>query len=209
MRKIPHNIDQFKDYTVSEMLKYIRETEHKYAYLYDIFSYKFDMKYDTATKRRELYNKLSLASLSQFADTYQFVDNKLHEELEEVWISKSLEQYTDVIQATEKVLLTNNEAKYWTLDNLEDLHLLGKMNDNEYKLCTRMTQILQTILASNMMHIKFNSFEECDVFVNFLDYAKRETKDVHIPRLLKLPDSHVMKLINKYNSLHDKLMGLA
>lgn len=207
-REIPYKYNEFKDYTVGDMLKYIRNAENKFGYLYDIFSYKFDMEYNTEAKRRELYNRLSLASLSEFTDTYIFTDSKLHIELEEIWINKSLEQYKDVIEFTEQLLSSNDNTRYWTLARLDNLHKQGRINVNEYNLCTRMTQILQTILATNMMHMKFNSFDECDIAVSFMDFARRETKGVYIPRLLKLSDDKVMQLINKYNRLHEQLMEI-
>ena len=76
MREKPHNMEQFEAYEVGDMLKYIKAADNKHLYLYEIFSYKFDDKYNTLDKKIELFNNMSLAALNKFSDTYIPVDIK-------------------------------------------------------------------------------------------------------------------------------------
>lgn len=207
MREIPYNYDKFKDYSVGDMFKYIIETEDKYSYLYDIFSYKFDEKYNTVAKRTEVFEKLSLSSLSRFANTYKSIDNKLDATLEEIWTNKSLEQYKEVIQATEEVLFANSSTRCWSVCNLDLLNMFeGRLTGKQFEMHAKMIQIFQTLLVTNLMYIEFDSFEKCNIVVDFMDYINRETKGAHIPKLLRLSDDEVIRLIKSFDILYVKLM---
>ena len=102
--------------------------------------------------------------------------------------------------------LYNTPFKEWSNKYLTELYECRKISNSEYYVARRMNEIVYIVCSSNLMHMKYKTFESCATIVDFLTYFRKEFKDINISKVLRLTEDEILDLINEYFELQELLV---
>lgn len=193
----------FDNMSFKEMYVHILQTKEKRVYVYEILAKKFDEEYNTEEKQRYVFEKLNIYAYERFCEVYK--SNQMNEILDEIWKRKTKEEMKNTIYNVDMDLY-NTPFKDWSNKYLTELYECRKISNSEYYVARRMNEIVYIVCSSNLMHMKYKTFESCATIVDFLTYFRKEFKNINISKVLRLTENEILDLINEYFELQELLV---
>lgn len=118
------------------------------------------------------------------------------------------ETFKDVLVDVEQRILSKDRNHPWSREYLNKILESNKITDEQYKITMEMTKIMHILLSVNLKNMFIDDLDAVSKVVDFIDFAKYETKGIDIPKVIKLSEETILNLIDKYIMLCEELNNI-
>lgn len=118
------------------------------------------------------------------------------------------EIFKDVLVDVEQKILAKDRNHPWSREYLNKILESNKITDEQYKIAMEMTKIMHILLSANLKNMFIDDLDAVSKVVDFIDFAKYETKGIDIPKVIKLSEETILNLIDKYILLCEELNNI-
>lgn len=116
------------------------------------------------------------------------------------------ETFKDVLVDVEQKILAKDRNHPWSREYLNKIS--NKITDEQYKIAMEMTKIMHLLLSVDLKNMFADDLYAVSKVIDFIDFAKYETKGIDIPKVLRLSEETILNLIDKYIMLCEELNNI-